>query len=125
MSRARCCECSRARSVDFRVPRIKSGGISARELLLICQIKLVTSLRLKIIEKEEALSLANQLAVACSEDGTQSIYQKIIDLDLPWKVTSYLGSILVTNNFELDTVYWAGEKAVRGRPRGSLVTGAC
>ena len=124
MSRARCCECSRARSVDFRVPRIKSGGISARELLLICQIKLVTSLRLEIIEKEEALSLANQLAVACSEDGTQSIYQKIIDLDLPWKVTSYLGSILVTNNFELDTVYWAGEKAVRGRPRGSLVTGA-
>ena len=124
MSRARCCECSRVRSVDFRVPRIKSGGISARELLLICQIKLVTSLRLEIIEKEEALSLANQLAVACSEDGTQSIYQKIIDLDLPWKVTSYLGSILVTNNFELDTVYWAGEKAVRGRPRGSLVTGA-
>ena len=99
MSRARCCECSRARSVDFRVPRIKSGGISARELLLICQIKLVTSLRLEIIEKEEALSLANQLAVACSEDGTQSIYQKIIDLDLPWKVTSYLGSILIISNW--------------------------
>ena len=53
MSRARCCECSRARSVDFRVPRIKSGGISARELLSISQLTSMTDPHISFIIDED------------------------------------------------------------------------